>query len=352
VTTAPTPLPAPGSAIVRVLAAGTLSYSAEIYNGKRNYPFPTPFVPGCSGIGRIAAVGPDTTTLQPGQLVFLEGTIHGRDNPSAIMLSGVIQGFDEASAKLMRGEWRDSTYAEYVKFPLENCVPLDEKRLLGSVSEGGLGYEVEDLVFFTRMLVPYGGLDDINFKAGETVIVAPATGQFGSAAVRVALAMGAARVIAMGRNEDKLRDLAALNERVSTVKITGDELADAETLKKFGPVDAFFDISSPMAAGSTHFKSAIAALRHSGRISLMGGVHADVSFVYADFMHRNLSMKGTWMYSRDQISSFLKLLYSGLLPLGKKGGLRVSGKFKLEEWEEAFEKSSVAGNHETVVIVP
>jgi hypothetical protein len=42
--------------------------------------------------------------------------------------------------KLMEGEWRDGSYAEYAKFPLENVFPLDEEVLLRK-----LGYGVEDL---------------------------------------------------------------------------------------------------------------------------------------------------------------------------------------------------------------
>ena len=68
----------------------------------------------------------------------------------------------------MRGEWRDWTYAEYAKVPLENCFPLDEERLLGPIEEGGLGYSVENLTQIPRLLVPNGGLKDINLQAGET----------------------------------------------------------------------------------------------------------------------------------------------------------------------------------------
>jgi hypothetical protein len=91
----------------------------------------------------------------------------------------------------MHGEWRDWTYAEYAKVPLENCIPLDEERLLGPVENDGLGYSVENLTQLPRLLVPYGGLRDINLQAGETIIIAPATGMFGGRAVDVALAMGA-----------------------------------------------------------------------------------------------------------------------------------------------------------------
>ena len=62
-----------------------------------------------------------------------------------------------------------------------------------------MAYGIGDLAVIFRLMVSCGGLRDTDVKAGETVIVSPATGGFGGAALFVALAMGA-RVIAMGRN--------------------------------------------------------------------------------------------------------------------------------------------------------
>ena len=167
----PTPQATPGSAIVRMLATNTVSYSREVYDGTRKYLFPMPLVIGTSGIGRVVSVGPDATLLKPGQLVLVDSFIRSRDDPSAAFLLGVHEGFSEGSRQLMAGEWRDATYAEYTKLPLENCCPLDEGKLL----EGGLGYTIEELTEISGLLVPFGGLSDIDVKVGETVIVAPAT---------------------------------------------------------------------------------------------------------------------------------------------------------------------------------
>jgi NADPH:quinone reductase-like Zn-dependent oxidoreductase len=133
----------------------------------------------------------------------------------------------------MRGEWRDSTYAEYVKAPLENCVPLNEKRLTASPAEGGLGYDIPHLAYFAALMVPYGGLRDVNLQAGETVVIAPATGGFGGAVVLVALAMGA-RVIAMGRKLESLAKLKKISDRVETVQITGNLEGETAALARFG----------------------------------------------------------------------------------------------------------------------
>ena len=309
-----------------------------------------PLVIGTSAIGRVAAVGSDATLLTPGQLVYVDSTIRGRDDPSAAFLSGVHEGFTEGSRKLMHGEWRDSTYAEYVKAPLENCIALNENRLLGRAEEGGLGYSVEDLVYIAALLVPYGGLRDIKLETGETVIVSPATGSFGGAAVKMAHAMGA-RVIAMGRNIDALKGIATSLERVEAVPITGDVLADTKELKKFGTIDAMFDISPPEAAKSTHLKSGILALRKSGRVSLMGGIREDISISHHVVMHNNLQLRGKWMYERDDIGALIKMIEIGALKLGEKAGVKAVGKFTLEEWEKAFDVAAENPGMGLVVVI-
>lgn len=269
----PRPQPTIGSAVVRVLAAKIISYTREVMNGTRPYPFPTPITPGTSALGRVVAVGPDATKIKPGDLVYIDTTVRSRDDPTDVFLAALHEGFTPGSAKLMRDVYRDWTYAEYCRTPLENLTVLNEDRLVGTPSATCRGYSIDQLPSAALMLVPYGGLRDIELKAGQTVIVAPATGPFGGGAVVVALAMGA-RVIAMGRNKNSLANIKKSvpnPERVETVPITGDMEADCNELKKFGPIDAYFDIGPPEAYASTHIKSCILALRHGGRVSLMGG---------------------------------------------------------------------------------
>ncbi|EIM91203.1 alcohol dehydrogenase [Stereum hirsutum FP-91666 SS1] len=327
------PTVTPGSALVRIICSGVVSYIGEVFSGKRKYPFPTPFVPGTSAIGRVTTVGPDATSLKPGQLVYVDCFIRGRDDPDARIMMGMYEGYSEETRKLMRGEWRDGTFAEYAKVPLENCFVLDEARLTGGVGEGGLGYEVEKLVYLSTLLVPYGGLRDVGLQAGETVVVAPATGAFGGAAVQVALAMGA-KVIAMGRNKQKLRKIKAVSERVEVVPITGDMEKDTEALKQFGPVDVFFDISPPEAATSTHLNSGIHALRHGGRASLMGGLGRETALPFFWIVFQDLQLKGKWMYERKDIESLIKMVRAGVMKLDM---VDIVGKFRLAEWEKAFE---------------
>jgi threonine dehydrogenase-like Zn-dependent dehydrogenase len=352
VETIPTPQPTPGSAIVNVLTANVISYLGGVYNGERKYSYPNPIVTGTSAVGHIAALGPDSTSLKIGQLVYVDCVIRGRDDPSAIILSGIADGSTEGGRKLMHGEWRDSTFAEYVKAPLENCFPLNDSLLCGNPTDGGLGYEIERLSYIFTLLVPFGGMRDIRLEAGETVIIAPATGGFGGAAVLVALAMGA-RVIAMGRNAEALAKLKNLSKRVETVRITGNQEEEVAALQKFGPADAFLDISPAEAKNSTHMKSAILSLRYAGRVSLMGGLTEDVAIPHRIIMRKDIKLRGKWMYSGDDIRLLVKMVEIGILSLDEKNGIAVVGKFPLEKWQEAFDlaaKSTAAG--QMVVLNP
>jgi threonine dehydrogenase-like Zn-dependent dehydrogenase len=331
----PTPEPTHGSAVVRVVSAGILSYHREVYSGARAYPFPTPLVGGYSAIGRIAAIGPDATILRPTQLVYFECTIHARDDPDVVFLSAIHEGRQVGSVKLMREQWRDGAWASYVRVPLENCHVLDEMRLCH-----GLGYDVQQLMYIGYLLVPYGGLRDIGLEPGETVVVCPATGAFGGAGVQVAAAMGA-RVIAMGRNE---AELARLKEHVlrgtpgacvETVKMTGDEAADTAALQAFGVVDAVLDVSPPAAMRSNHLRAAIDALRRGGRVSLMG---FNMEVMGVKVMADNITLKGKLMYEREDIVRFLQMLERGLFPRGE--GLVHVKAFALADWKAAMDMAA------------
>ncbi|KAI1064068.1 hypothetical protein LB506_005665 [Fusarium annulatum] len=349
VVTQDTPQPCPGSAVIRVLSAGVLTYANRVYSGHKPYPYPEPFVIGSSAIGRVAAVGLDATSLKLGQLVFFDSFIQARDNPNSLILHGLSGGFGTASNKLMEGEWRDGTYAEYAKVPLENCFPLDEHRLTGNRAEGCLGYSMADLAYLWTISVPFGGLQDIGIRPGEKVIISPAVGTFGSAAVLAALAMGA-QVIAVGRNNETLNKVKALDpERVNTVLNTGNVENDVKELTKDGPVDAFFDVSPGKAITSTHFKSCIMSLRRGGRVSLMGA-HEELKLPTQFIMLNDITLKGKWMYTKDDMRYMIMLVEAGYLKLD---AVQTVGNFPMEEFAGAFERATkISGPFSQVLISP
>lgn len=340
--TVPVPSATPGSCVVKILVVQADDKTPHIIKGIPGYTFPPNFVPAAHAIGRVAATGPDATSLAVGQLVMLEGFIRARDDPDDVqILWGITAGLTPESLRFMSDNWAMGCMAEYVRAPLENCYPLDEKRLCGAPADGGLGYAVEDLLQLPTQLVAMGGLRAIDLKPGERIIVAPATGAFSGAAVQVAVAMGA-QVIAMARNRALLERLQQQQTslagpgRVQVVPITGDVEADTASLKQWGPVDAYIDLSPPAASESTHIRSCFPALRKYGRACLMSVIGHDVAVPYALLTWNSLTVKGQFMYEREDARLLIKMAEAGVLKLGSEGGIEVVGKFKLEEVDEAF----------------
>ncbi|KAI1324552.1 GroES-like protein [Xylariaceae sp. FL0255] len=336
----PIPEAIPGSVVVRVIESSILSYQREIYSNskKRPYPFATPIVGGCSAVGRVVATGPDATIVQPGQLVWVDCVVRGRDDNEAIFLFGIHEGSTPSSQKLAGGIWHDGTFAEFARVPLENCIPINEARLCGEE----LAYSPRDLIYLSHLLVAFGGLRSIDVKPGETVAVCPSTAGFGGAAVHVTAALGA-RVIAMGRNEEELKRLKNFIDKgmpwahVETVKITGDQAADTATLKAFGPLDAILDISPPEAAQSANLLSATHALRRGGRISIMGNVGQNLMDGF-NFIGSDIVAKGKLMYDREDLLLFVKMLEVGLF--GKGTNFVERRAFALEDWDRAFDEAA------------
>lgn len=335
--TSPRPTAKAGEAVVRVLGVDIVPYMAEVLDGRRQYPLSLPMTPGNTAIGRVHEVGPDAVLLKQGQLVFCDITIRGRDDPSVAILYGIHGGGYPAAQRLMDGEWRNGTYAEFARFPLENLYPMNEDRLLRE-----MGYTVSDLCLLPVCLVPFGGFCEVGLKPGEVVIVAPATGRYGGAAVAVALAMGAV-VVAAGRNTNALQSLHYIHGhtgRLSTAELSEDPIANTKRLQSAtatsGGADVFLDFSPPAAKGMSLLVSAVGALRPFGRCLIMGGVAENISVPYLEIMFKSLRLQGRFMYSRDHALQLIRMAESGLLPLGTKMGVDHDEEFALASFDEAL----------------
>lgn len=325
----------------------------DVLTNKRPYPLILPITPGNTAIARIHEVGPDSVALKPGQLVFCDITIRARDDPSVSMLYGMHGGQSPESLKLMDGVWRNGTYAEYARFPLENLYPLDEDILLST-----LEYSINDLCILPACLVPFGGLCEVDLRPGEVVIIAPATGRYGGAAVNVALAMGAV-VIAAGRNQAALKNLEKIHHttRLKIVQLTGDSHIDTQSFRaatgKPAGADVYLDISPPAVQGSSLLASGIRALRAFGRCVIMGGNSGNVEFPYLEIMFSSIRIQGRFMYDRQHVKQLIQMVESGLLPLGKKAGVSHTEEFGLEHADDALEAASkLSGWKSNVVLKP
>ena len=196
----------------------------------------------------------------------------------------------------LQEHFHHGSFAEQMLVPTENVFPL------GSIDAEDAGRWC--LLNLLLLLVPYGGLLAANLKAGETLPVSGATGNFGSAAVAVALAMGAGCVVCPGRNEAMLDELKRrFGFRVQTLKLTGDEMEDRERMRRVapGPIDCVLDLLPP-SAGTKPVRAAAMAVREYGKVVLMGGVGMlggdDLALPYPWIMRNCITIIGQWMYPR------------------------------------------------------
>lgn len=307
----PDPVAQAGDIVVDVVAAPVLPYAQEVFAGARPMLFELPFVPGTDAIGRVSDVGAGATELKVGNWVYCDPTLRARDAQGlpAISLQGLTANGLQAMA--IQRQYRDGSWAEKIRLPLENVVPI------GDIDADDASRWLE----VGTMLVPYGGLSSVGLTTGETVVVNGATGNFGSAAVAVALAMGAARVVATGRNAAALDVLAQrFGTRVRTARMGGDQDADTAAIRSAAetPIDVVFDILPPQATVE-QVLTAVRAVRPGGRVSLMGGVGmaggGELVLPYAWMMRNNITIRGQWMYPRDAIAQIIALAKCGVLDL-------------------------------------
>ncbi|KAI0150813.1 alcohol dehydrogenase [Xylariaceae sp. FL1272] len=355
VETVPVPKVTYGSALVKVSTALVHSNVANIFKAEHPmFQLPWPVIPGAFGIGRIVGLGPDAVRLKNGQLVMIASHIRARDNPSTHVILGVSAEFSESSQNLYKALARGGLYAEYALAPLENVYPLDEARLLGSVSSGGLNYHIAELQVLSANAIAYAGLRSIGVQPGERVVITPATGHYSLAAVDVAVAMGA-RVIAASRNAAGLAKVKnTYPGSLETVQLCGDIETDGKALGAFGSVDAVIDVSPPAATGATNLATAISVLRERGRIVLLGGRGDDTLPVpYWKATLNSWTIKGVCMYEREDVEGTIRLAETGLLKLGKDAGHQIYGEYPLNEFRKAVDKSvETAGPGSIVYIKP
>ena len=336
---APIPEPRPGGIVVRIEASALMSYLKAYVEGRLPIYSPPdgPFTPGGNAIGAVHAIGPEVYHVKVGQRVVISSHVVANENAPepAQFLLGITAG---PPGRSLQADWPDGTLAEYALVPKSSVTPV----------EGLSAFSATELSVLPRFAVPYGGLLRGRLAAGETIVVTGATGAYGSAAVLLALALGAGRVVAAGRNGKALDALARLGgARVSTVPLSGDVEADAKALRAAAGVGAH--MAFDMIGGAQDPNATLAALkslRRGGRLVLMGSMTVPLPISYLDVMLNNLEIIGQFMYPADAFMRLIGLTHAGLLDLR---AIRVRA-FPLAALPEAMEAAATADALECVVV--
>ncbi|UGY06583.1 quinone oxidoreductase family protein [Bradyrhizobium quebecense] len=338
-----TPKPAPDGVVVRVEAGMVLSYTNRLLSGALPYRLPPmPFVPGTNAIARVVATGENVTHVREGDRVFLSphlrGDVPDRDPPQ--ILIGLTATVTTPEALALQARWRDGVFAEIAHWPVACVTPLanlDDK-------------PATELIGLAKLIVPFGGLQRTGLRGGQTIIVNGATGYFGSGGVMLAVAMGAGRVVAVGRKQAALEQLRdAFGPRVIPAVVTGDAAADLSIIRRAagGSADVALDLLGAAKSTSTTL-SCLRALRRGGRMVLMGSAEVPLELSFREMLANDWEVVGQFMYDRTAPGQLAGLAAEGLLDLRK---INVAT-FKLADFRRAVDAAAMMQSLDLTAVVP
>lgn len=132
---------------------------------------------------------------------------------------------------------------------------------------------------------------------------------------------------------------------LSTVVLTGDTDMDVKALKDATGekgAHAFVDYRpSSLKAELLFFMAGIKSLQRGGEFILLGGVFADLKPSYQEIMPREVKSRGKFMYQREHIERFLRMVEIGNLKIGPEAGSKDGFKYcSLDQVEEALNTNS------------
>ncbi len=292
-TDVPEPKLHPNEVLVRVRACAVNHLDLWVRRGLPGVSIPLPHIPGSDVSGEIARVGEHVARVKVGDKVVLAPGV------ACSRCVHCLAGRDNQCREFTNlGYMIDGGCAEFVRCPEVNCFPMP----------ANLSFEeaaAVPLVFQTawHMLVTRAGL-----QPGEEVLVVAAGSGVGSAAIQIAKFLGA-RVIATAGSDEKLakaRQLGADEVIHHGVHKINEEV---KRLTHRRGVDVVFEH-----VGTATWEQSVASLAPGGRLVTCGATTGfdakiDIRFLFS----RQLSLLGSYMGTKDELNTVLKLVGQGRL---------------------------------------
>jgi len=289
----PEPTIGPEDVRVRVKACALNHLDIWIRQGNPAYPMTLPHVPGSDAAGIVEQVGGHVDSVTVGQRVFVSPGIScwkcdqclaGRDN--------LCRSYGLVGAKTHGG------YAEYLKVPFRNVLPIPENLSF----EQAAAFPLVS-VTASHMLFALAGL-----QHGETVLIMGAGSGVGSMAVQMAKLAGA-RVMATVGSDDKIPRAVILGAD-AIINHTKEKVSErAKLLTEGHGVDVVIEHIGPEV-----WDTCLDSLARGGRLVTCGAttggeVKLNLRYVFA----RQLTIKGSYMGMRAELVKASELMGQGRL---------------------------------------
>ena len=181
-----TPSPGPGEVLVRVHAVSVnRTLDLQVRQDGGNYGVTLPLVLGNDPSGVVTAAGPEVDATKIGDRVAVFGGVGcGRCEHCTSGHQG------RCATRRMLGVQCWGGYAEYLKIPAVNCVPLPE----------GLAF-AHATVIARHFPLAFGECHLAELETGDWALVMGAAGGLGSCLVQVAKSLGARTIAAAGTDQ-------------------------------------------------------------------------------------------------------------------------------------------------------
>lgn len=260
----PDPVIGDDEVLVRVKSAALNHLDLRLRSGKSPRPVDLPHIGGVDASGDVEAVGKNVTDIKPGTRVVIDPTVK---TPKGPMVIGV---------NFYGG------FAEYVKVPAVNVVPIPEE----------VSYDDAATLPICYVTAWYGLFDRGNMQKNETVLVHAAGSGTGSAAVQVAKECGAF-VIATAGSDEKLEKVKKLGADATINYNTQDFAEEVKNITDGKGVDLIFD-----QIGASIWENNLKSLKMKGRLLLVGVVGGgQTTFNFGPVIVRDLSVLGVTVFN-------------------------------------------------------
>ncbi|MFG2103441.1 zinc-dependent dehydrogenase [Micromonospora echinaurantiaca] len=298
----PEPEPGPGDVKIRVRNCSTCGTDVKISRFGHHHIVP-PRVMGHEIAGEVVAVGAGVDRWAPGDPVQVIAAIPcGRCGECRRGRRTVCPNQESM------GYHYDGGFAEYLVVPAKVLAVGGLHRI-----PDGLGYAEASVA--EPLACALNGQHLARVGAGDDVVVI-GSGPIGCLHVRLARARGAARVVLVELNRDRLDRAAALVAPDAAVCAADVDPVDA-VLKFTDGRGA--DVVVTAAASGAAQEQAVQMAARQGRISLFGGLPKDQPMINLDanlVHYRELTLVGANGSSPDHNAEALRLIASGAVPVG------------------------------------
>jgi NADPH:quinone reductase-like Zn-dependent oxidoreductase len=290
------PPPGPGEVAIRVRAVGLNHIDVWGFRGMAFAKRKMPIVVGAEAAGEIIAIGEGVSGLRPGRRVAMYGALtcghcracrEGRDNLCENV--GGIMGFH-----------LDGFSREQVVMPARLVVPVPDGVSLEDAACAPIAYGTVQHMLF----------DNAKLEPGETILVHAGGSGIGTAAIKMAKAIGCTVITTVGDDEkgEKARALGAdhvINYR--TERFEG----ETRKLTKRKGVDVVFEH-----VGAETWAGSLLCLKRGGRLVTCGstsGVSASINLM--QLFQQQYRITGSFGCTMGNIRESLAKMAGGLAPV-------------------------------------